>query len=114
MNRGENKSQGAKTMNDQTQTPIFNPSTPPPSFFSVVLIIGASVLMGQTVGLYWFAPVVIVLYWVASINAWDPLIQLASHTGNHNEPCLLSRLSKHSTRTGLHCFDIYIYIRRKK
>jgi hypothetical protein len=31
MNRDEIKSQGAKTMNDQSQTPISNPSTLPPS-----------------------------------------------------------------------------------
>lgn len=44
--------------------------------FAAVLIIAVSVLMGQTGGLYWFVPVVIVLLWVASINAWNLLLQL--------------------------------------
>jgi multisubunit Na+/H+ antiporter MnhB subunit len=44
--------------------------------FVAVLIIAVSVLMGQTSGLYWFVPVVIVLFWVASINAWELLLQL--------------------------------------
>ena len=44
--------------------------------FVAVLIIAVSALMGQTDGLYWFVPVVIVLFWVASINAWNLLLQL--------------------------------------
>ena len=44
--------------------------------FTAVLIIAASVLMGKTSGLYWFVPVVIVLFWIASINAWELLLQL--------------------------------------
>jgi len=44
--------------------------------FTAVLIIAVSVLMGKTGGLYWFVPVVIVLFWIASINAWELLLQL--------------------------------------
>jgi len=44
--------------------------------FIAVLIIAISVLMGKTAGLYWFVPVVIILFWVASINAWELLLRL--------------------------------------
>jgi hypothetical protein len=48
----------------------------PLTCFIAVLIIAISVLMGQTSGLYWFVPVVIVLLWIASLNAWELLLQL--------------------------------------
>jgi hypothetical protein len=35
------------------------------------MVIAVSVLMGKTDGLVWFVPVVIVLFWVASLDAWD-------------------------------------------
>lgn len=44
--------------------------------FVAVLIIAISVILGETDGLYWFVPVVIILFWVASINAWNLLLQL--------------------------------------
>jgi hypothetical protein len=44
--------------------------------FITVMIIAITVLMGFTGGLYWFVPVVIILIWDASINAWDLLIKL--------------------------------------
>ncbi|HUI90085.1 MAG TPA: hypothetical protein VLX61_15305 [Anaerolineales bacterium] len=44
--------------------------------FAAVLMIAVSVLLGQTAGLYWFVPVVIVLFWIASINAWELLLRL--------------------------------------
>ncbi|HUH97753.1 MAG TPA: hypothetical protein VLZ89_10370 [Anaerolineales bacterium] len=56
--------------------------------FAAVLIIAASVLMGRTAGLYWFVPVVIVLFWIASLNAWDLLLQMGRP---HGEPPARSR-----------------------
>ena len=44
--------------------------------FITVLIIAITVLLGFTGGLYWFVPVVIILIWDASINAWDLLLKL--------------------------------------
>jgi hypothetical protein len=44
--------------------------------FVSVMVIAASVLMGKIGGLVWFVPVVIVLFWIASLNAWDLLLQL--------------------------------------
>jgi hypothetical protein len=44
--------------------------------FVMVLIIAVTVLMGKTGGLYWFVPVVILLIFSASLNAWDLLLRL--------------------------------------
>jgi len=44
--------------------------------FVTILIIAASILMGNTSILYWFVPVIIVLFWIASINAWELLLRL--------------------------------------
>jgi hypothetical protein len=41
-----------------------------------LIIIAVSVLLGQTGGLYWLVPVMILLVVVASINAWDLLLLL--------------------------------------
>jgi hypothetical protein len=48
----------------------------PTIFFVVLIIIAVSVLLGQTGGLYWLVPVMILLVVVASINAWDLLLLL--------------------------------------
>jgi hypothetical protein len=44
--------------------------------FVAVLVIAVTVLMGKTGGFYWFVPVVIVLFWIGSLNAWDLLLRL--------------------------------------
>jgi hypothetical protein len=44
--------------------------------FITLAIIGISVLMGETGGLYWLVPVMILLIIDASINAWDLLLRL--------------------------------------
>jgi hypothetical protein len=44
--------------------------------FLAVLGIAVSVLMGKTGGLIWFVPVIITLFWIASVNAWDLLLHL--------------------------------------
>jgi hypothetical protein len=49
--------------------------------FAAVMLIATSVLMGKTGGLVWFVPVVIVLVWIASLNAWDLLQQLGKGMG---------------------------------
>jgi hypothetical protein len=38
------------------------------------------VLLGQTSGLYWLVPVMIMLIWDASLNAWDLLLRLREPT----------------------------------
>jgi hypothetical protein len=48
--------------------------------FVAVMVIAVSVLMGKTDGLIWFVPVVIVLFWIASVNAWDLLLKLGRMT----------------------------------
>jgi hypothetical protein len=48
-----------------------------PAFcFGTLMIIAASVLFGQTSGLYWLIPVMILLILAASRNAWDLLMRL--------------------------------------
>jgi hypothetical protein len=44
--------------------------------FATAMIIAASVLLGRTSGLYWLVPVMILLIWDASINAWNLLLRL--------------------------------------
>jgi hypothetical protein len=44
--------------------------------FLSVIVIAVSVLMGRLEGIIWFVPVVIVLFWIASLNAWDLLLKL--------------------------------------
>jgi hypothetical protein len=44
--------------------------------FVTLLIIAVSVLLGQTGGLYWLVPVMILLIVAASRNAWDLLLRL--------------------------------------
>jgi hypothetical protein len=44
--------------------------------FVTLMIIAVSVLLGQTSGLYWLVPVMILLIWDASLNAWDLLLRL--------------------------------------
>jgi hypothetical protein len=44
--------------------------------FGTLMIIAASVLLGQTGGLYWLVPVMILLLVAASRNAWDLLMRL--------------------------------------
>ncbi len=44
--------------------------------FATLMIIAVSVLLGQTGGLYWLVPVMILLIWDASLNAWDLLLRL--------------------------------------
>jgi len=44
--------------------------------FVALLIIAVSVLLGQTGGLYWLVPVMILLVVTASRNAWVLLLQL--------------------------------------
>jgi hypothetical protein len=41
-----------------------------------LLIIAVSVLLGQTGGLYWLVPMMILLVVAASRNAWDLLLRL--------------------------------------
>jgi hypothetical protein len=50
--------------------------TIPTICFITLLIIAISVLAGQTSGLYWLVPVMILLIWNASLNAWDLLLRL--------------------------------------
>ena len=49
--------------------------------FVTVLIIAGTVLTGRTGGLVWMVPVLIVLFWIASINAWDLLLRLSKRPG---------------------------------
>jgi hypothetical protein len=44
--------------------------------FGTLIIIAVSVLLGQTSGLYWLVPVMILLIVAASRNAWDLLLRL--------------------------------------
>jgi len=44
--------------------------------FAALLIIAVSVLLGNTSGLYWLVPVMILLIVDASVNAWDLLLRL--------------------------------------
>jgi hypothetical protein len=44
--------------------------------FVTLMIIAVSVLLGQTGGLYWLVPVMILLTVAASRNAWDLLLRL--------------------------------------
>jgi hypothetical protein len=44
--------------------------------FMTLMIIAVLVLLGQTGGLYWLVPVMILLIWGASLNAWDLLLRL--------------------------------------
>jgi hypothetical protein len=44
--------------------------------FAALMIIAVSVLLGKTGGLYWLVPVMILLIWDASINAWGLLLRL--------------------------------------
>ncbi len=44
--------------------------------YAVLLVIAISVLLGQTSGLYWLVAVMIMLIWIASLNAWDLLLRL--------------------------------------
>jgi hypothetical protein len=44
--------------------------------FGTLMIIATSVLLGQTGGLYWLIPVMILLLIAASRNAWDLLMRL--------------------------------------
>jgi hypothetical protein len=44
--------------------------------FLALLVVAASVLLGQTGGLYWLVPVMILLVVAASRNAWDLLMGL--------------------------------------
>jgi hypothetical protein len=50
--------------------------TMPTLCFVTLLIIAVSVLLGQTGGLYWLVPVMILLIFDASLNAWDLLLRL--------------------------------------
>jgi hypothetical protein len=43
--------------------------------FGTLMIIAVSVLLGKTGGLYWLVPLMILLIWDASINAWDLLLR---------------------------------------
>jgi hypothetical protein len=40
------------------------------------MIIAGSVLLGRTGGIYWLVPVMILLLFAASRNAWDLLMRL--------------------------------------
>ena len=44
--------------------------------FTVLMVIAVTVLLGQTDGLYWLVPVMILLIVAASGNAWDLLLGL--------------------------------------
>jgi hypothetical protein len=44
--------------------------------FVALMIIAVSVLLGRTSGLYWLVPVMILLIFEASLNAWDLLLRL--------------------------------------
>jgi hypothetical protein len=44
--------------------------------FMTLMIIAVLVLLGRTGGLYWLVPVMIMLIWGASLNAWDLLLRL--------------------------------------
>jgi hypothetical protein len=44
--------------------------------FVTVMVVAISILLGFTGGLYWLVPVVILLIWDASLNAWDLLLRL--------------------------------------
>jgi hypothetical protein len=44
--------------------------------FLTVMIVAVTVLLGKTAGLYWLVPVMILLIWDASLNAWDLLLRL--------------------------------------
>lgn len=44
--------------------------------FAALLVIAVSVLMSRTDGLYWLVPVMIMLIWDASLNAWHLLLGL--------------------------------------
>ncbi len=44
--------------------------------FIVLMVIGISVLLGNTNSLYWLIPIMISLIAAASINAWDLLLRL--------------------------------------
>jgi hypothetical protein len=46
--------------------------------YLALLAVAVSVLLGQTAGLYWLVPVMILLIVEASRNAWDLLVQLRS------------------------------------
>jgi hypothetical protein len=48
----------------------------PAACFVTVMIVAVSVLLGKTSGLYWLVPVMILLIWDASLNAWDLLLRL--------------------------------------
>jgi hypothetical protein len=54
--------------------------TIPTLCFVTLMIIAVSVLLGQTSGLYWLVPVMIMLIWDASLNAWDLLLRLREPT----------------------------------
>jgi hypothetical protein len=44
--------------------------------FICVIVISISILFGETSGLYWFVPVIIILLLHSSINAWNLLLHL--------------------------------------
>jgi hypothetical protein len=44
--------------------------------FVTLVVIAVSVLLGQTYGLYWLVPVMILLIVTASSNAWELLLRL--------------------------------------
>ena len=44
--------------------------------FIAVIAISISILMGETSSLYWFVPVIILLLFHSSINAWNLLLRL--------------------------------------
>jgi hypothetical protein len=44
--------------------------------FVALMIIALSLLLSKTGGLYWLVPMMILLIWDASLNAWDLLLRL--------------------------------------
>jgi hypothetical protein len=54
--------------------------------FVALTIIAVSVLLGQTGGLYWLVPVMILLIVAASRNAWDLLLRLREPTATPTPP----------------------------
>jgi hypothetical protein len=53
---------------------VFHSLLLPTVCFIAVIIISMSILSGETRGLYWFVPVVILLLFHSSINAWNLLL----------------------------------------